>query len=136
MSKSAVIQDIPLPKSWPKYIKSAMIYVVSLAHVAMTYSRGWAANSMIRRVQLSAELDEAQNESSLLREEMRIKDARMGRIPVKKRPFYVPVERMAILELRAARGWTVSETATAFLVEPDTISSWMKRSSDQGDPLV
>ena len=45
MSRSTSTQHIPLPKSWPKYIKSAMLHVISLAHVAMTYSRGWAVNS-------------------------------------------------------------------------------------------
>jgi len=42
-------------------------------------------------------------EVALLREKMRIKDARMLRIPAQRRPHYPPIERLAILELRAAR---------------------------------
>ena len=41
---------------------------------------------------------------ALVREELRIKDARMEQIAPHRRPHYAPIERMAILELRAARG--------------------------------
>jgi DNA-directed RNA polymerase specialized sigma24 family protein len=34
---------------------------------------------------------------------------------------------MSVLELRAVRGWSVQQTADAFLVTEATISSWMKR---------
>jgi putative transposase len=34
---------------------------------------------------------------------------------------------MAILELRAARGWSLAETARRFLLTPETISSWIKQ---------
>jgi transcriptional regulator with XRE-family HTH domain len=39
---------------------------------------------------------------------------------------------MAILELRAARGWSLKQTADTFLVTPATIASWLKRINDQG----
>jgi len=39
---------------------------------------------------------------------------------------------MAILELRAARGWSLKQTADTFLVTPTTIVSWLKRIDDQG----
>jgi hypothetical protein len=39
---------------------------------------------------------------------------------------------MAILELRAARGWSVKQTANTFLVTPATIASWLKRIDGQG----
>ena len=42
------------------------------------------------------------------------------------------MSRMAILELRARRGWSMAETARRFLVEPRTVSSWMRR-LDDGD---
>ena len=34
---------------------------------------------------------------------------------------------MAILELKAARGWSLAQAARVFLVEPDTIAMWLKR---------
>jgi transposase InsO family protein len=39
---------------------------------------------------------------------------------------------MAILELRAARGWSLKQTADIFLVTPATISAWVKRIDDHG----
>src|SRR5262249_17949111 len=60
--------------------------------------------------------DQLQQEVALLREEIRIKDARMARIPPGRRPHYQPVERLAILELRAARSWSLAQTSTVFQV--------------------
>jgi transposase InsO family protein len=56
----------------------------------------------------------------------------MQAIAPHRRPFYPPTERMEILELRAARGWTVEQTAEAFLVTPATIRSWMQRLNECG----
>ena len=40
---------------------------------------------------------------------------------------------MVILELRAARGWSLKQTAATFLVTPATISAWVKCIDDQDD---
>jgi len=40
---------------------------------------------------------------------------------------------MAILELKAARAWSLAQTARTFLVEPATIASWLKRTDEHGD---
>jgi transposase InsO family protein len=63
---------------------------------------------------------------------MRIKDARMVGIPAQRRPHYLPTERLAILELRAARGWSQAQTADHMLVTPATIASWMSRLDEEG----
>jgi len=55
-------------------------------------------------VRLAAQVERLREDCAQLREEIRIKDARMGRILPQRRPHYSPHERMAILELRAARG--------------------------------
>jgi predicted RNA polymerase sigma factor len=89
----------------------------------MTYVRGWAADSVNTRVRLKAELDEANRDSALLREETRIKDARMSQLDPHHRPHYPPTERLAILELKAARGRSLEQTAKAFLVTAATIAS-------------
>jgi transcriptional regulator with XRE-family HTH domain len=61
----------------------------------------------------------------------------MAQISPHRRPYYPPTERMAILELRAARGWSREQTADAFLVTAATISSWIKRVDEDGpDALV
>jgi putative transposase len=111
--------------------------MISLAQYTVAYSRGWAADSFNTRLRLKAENDRLQEEVALVREEMRIKDNRMARIPPHRRPFYPPTERMAILELRAARGWSLEQTAKAFLVTGATISSWLGRLDEHGlDALV
>ena len=57
-----------------------------------------------------AEAERLQQEISLLREEIRIKEARMKQIKPHRRSFYPPTARLAILELRAARGWSLAKT--------------------------
>jgi putative transposase len=47
-------------------------------------------------------------------------------------PIIPPKERMAILELRAARGWSLQQTADTFLLTAPTIASWMKRLDEVG----
>jgi len=60
---------VPLSSGWPDCIRSAVIYVISVAHYAITYARGWAANSINARVRLAAENDRLNQENQLLREE-------------------------------------------------------------------
>ena len=128
---------ISLPRGWSRRVRSAVIHAISLAHLALTSTRSWAVNSWNARVQLKTENNRLRQEIALLREEMRIKDARMMRIAPPKRPHYAPIERMSILELRAARAWSVKQTADAFLETAATIVSWMKRLDEQGpDGLV
>ena len=93
-----------------------MLHVISLAQYAAIYTRSWAVDSLNGRVRLRAELDRANEEISRLREEMRVKDVRMARIDPHRRPYYPATERMAILELRVARGWSIQQTADRFLV--------------------
>jgi hypothetical protein len=122
----------PLPKKWPRSVQSALIHVFSLAQYAMTYTRGWAVHCTNPRVRSKAELNQAHQEIALLREQIRIVNARMEIIPPTSRPNYPPTERLAILELKAVRGWSLDKTAKAFLVTPATIASWMKRLDEQG----
>ena len=114
-----------------------MLHVISLAQYATAYTRSWAADSTNGRIRIKAEYERSQQEIVLFREEMRIKDARMALISPHRRPYYPPAERMAILELRAARGWSLQQTADAFLVTAATIASWMKRlDEERPDALV
>ena len=133
MSREPAVSPISLPRGWPQHVKSAVLRVIALAQYAMSYTRGWAINSPIGRLRLRAENDQLRQEVALLAEELRIKDARMKRVEPQKRPHYVPTERMAILELRAARGWSAQQTADVFLVTAATIASWMRR-VDEGGP--
>lgn len=127
---------IPLPKSWTTHVRSAVLHVISLAQFAAAYTRGWAANSINARMRLRTDRDRVNQELAQLREELRIKDARMARINPHRRPHYPPNERMAILELRAARGWSLEETARVFYVTAATIASWIKRVDEEGEDAL
>jgi hypothetical protein len=100
---------------------------MALAHYVIVYARAWAADSINARVRLAAENDQLHEVCALLREELRIKDTRMAQIVPQRRPHYAPHERMVILELRAARGWSLKQTTDTFLVKPATVTSWAKR---------
>ena len=96
----------PLPKDWPQSVKTAVLHVIALAHVAFVHARGLAVNSPDARTRRAGDLQGSLDEISLLEEELRIKDCRMAMIDPHRRPYYRPIERMAILELRAARSWS------------------------------
>jgi transcriptional regulator with XRE-family HTH domain len=122
----------PKPRNWPASVKSTVLHAISLAQYSLAYVHGWAADSRNARIGLKAKLDRANREIALLREEMRIKDARMKHLSPHERPHYPPVERMSILELKAARNWSLAQTARAFLVTSATISTWMRRLDEEG----
>jgi len=137
MPKNGKTPKIPLPRGWNQKVRSAVLHVLSLAQYTAVYTRSWAADSANQRVRLKADLDRAGQENALLGEEMRIKDVRLARIDPHQRPHYPPTERMAILELRAARGWSLEQTARVFHLSAATVASWMKRLDEEGaDALV
>ena len=123
---------IPLPKQWPTRVRSGVLHAISLAHFSLTFTRSWAANGVNARIRLKAENDRLRQELALLQEEMRIKDARMLRIPAQRRPHYPPTERLAILELRAARAWSMAQAARRLLVTTATVASWIGRLDEEG----
>ncbi len=121
-------QPVRLPKQWSRHVKSGILHAVALASVALSYARGRATDE--RR--LRAQLDQANSEIALLREELSIKDDRWERSPSRRRPHHTPIQRMRILQLRAARGWTMEKTARAFLLDEQTLLEWMGRLDEPG----
>jgi len=95
MSRKTSSPSIPLPKNWSGHVKSAMLHVMALAQCAITYTRGWAADSVNTRVRQAAEIDQLRQEVLLQKEENRIKDVRMALIDPRHRPHYPPPERLA-----------------------------------------
>ena len=126
------LSRIQLPHNWPRHVRAALLYVIALAQYAVAYTRSWVIDGQTARVRLKAQNHQLRQEVALLTEEIRIKDVRMKRVDPQKRPHYVPTERMAILELRAARAWSTQQTAESFLVTAATIASWMKRVDEEG----
>jgi hypothetical protein len=80
MSKRKIQLRKSLPRARPRRVRLAMLYIISLAQYAVAYTRSWAANSPIARQRLKAKKDELIQEVALLKEEIRIKDARIRRI--------------------------------------------------------
>jgi len=124
--------SLHLHKGWAKHVRSAVLHAIALSHYAIMHARGRAANSLSADVRLRVEKERLQYKDAAQQEEIRIKDARMLQIPAHQRPRYLPTERMAILELKAAQGWSLAETARRFHVSTQTISSWMKRLNEEG----
>ena len=85
MAKQTV-PPLPLPKNWPQKVRSAAVHAIALARLALTTARG-QANSADPGSGRIARLTE---EILLVKEEMRIKDARMAGIPAQSRPHYLP----------------------------------------------
>jgi transposase InsO family protein len=132
MGEASVGIPLPALENWPRRVKSALLHVITLAQHALVYTRSWAANSCNQRVRQAARLDQLEQEIALLREEIRIKAARLDRIPPGRRPHYQPTERLAILELRGARGWSLAQTAKVLQVTAATIASWTSRLDEDG----
>ena len=115
-------EQIPAPSGWPECVADAVRLAVALAHWGMVWTRSWCLNSRLERVRLRGEVERLQAEVALLKEELRIKDERMARIPPRNRPHYPPPERLAILLLKAARGWSAAMTARRFLLTAPTVA--------------
>ena len=126
MGKRAPIR---LPRQWPKHVRSGVLHAISLASVVLTYARGHATG----RRRLITQLEQAEAEIALLREELSIKDGRWERSRSRRRPHYTPTQRMRLLQLRAARGWNLEKTARVFLLDLQTLQSWMARLDEHGE---
>ena len=110
-----------MPRTWRRRARAAVLHALSLARVALL-----AATD---RIAASVRLE---HEVTLLREELRIKDTRMERVPPHRCPHFPAVERLAILELRAARGWSAAQAAERFFVTEATLASWVMRLDEDG----
>jgi len=47
--------DHPLPKGWPRRVRSAALHVIALAHAALTRAQGWCLDSRVAKLRLAAE---------------------------------------------------------------------------------
>ena len=91
------LRVVPLPRDWSDKVKTALGHCLDAEP---------GRKQRQCRVRHAAKLDRVTEEVSLLRDELRLEDARMGRFAPQRRPHYRATERMGILELKAARGWS------------------------------
>lgn len=127
---------LQVPRQWPAQIRSAFIHTVSLASAVFTSTCALAANRKSTEPRHKSELAQAYHEIALLQEELNIKHERFQKIPSLKRPQYSPIQRMRILNLRAARKWTVGQTAKAFHLSILTVISWIRRVDEEGEQAL
>jgi transposase InsO family protein len=133
MDIEALSRMVPLPKDWPHQVKAAVLQALSLISTATSVRQGHRSNSSLTAVRQEAEREAQADDLALSKEEIAILSARMSRIRPSQRPDYLSTERMRILQVRAARRWSLAETARHFQVEPETISAWMRRLNEDGD---
>ena len=124
-------ESLRLPKNWRSSVRNAVLNVIGIVRIAMLAGR----EALITNGDAEhARIHQLESEVAMLREDLRIIGARMKRVPPQRRPQHTAVDRMAILELRAIRGWNKTETARHFHVSDDTIRAWLPRAD--GDSLV
>ncbi len=61
-------RKIPLPRSWNRRTKAAILQILALSHYAFTAMVARAANERSRRTRFRAEIDRLNHELALLRE--------------------------------------------------------------------
>ena len=125
------LESLPLPKDWAANVRHAVLNVIGIVRIAMLAGREFLIQEDKPHL---AHVHRLETELAMLREELRITNARTSRIDPHRRPQYLPTERMAILELRAMRGWSKAETARRFFVSDDTIRAWLRRADE--DSLI
>ena len=125
------VESLRLPKDWHSYVRNAVLNVVGIVRIALLAGREILITNGDAK---DARIHQLETEVAMLREELRINGARMHRVTPHRRPQYTTVERMAILQLRAMRGWNKAETARRFFITDDTIRAWLRRVDD--DSLV
>ena len=119
---------VPLPRGWSKHVRSSLLHAISLAAMALTMAR-----SRRTRTRLQGELERADAEIALLKEELAVKDARWSRLSSRRRPHFTPTQRMRILQVRAARGWSCEQAAGIFMIDEQTLRSWLRRVDEEGE---
>jgi hypothetical protein len=93
-----MVSDPVFPTTWPRVARRAVLHVISLAATAVAVVRGRAIDSRSRHVRRNAEVEQLRNEIMLLREELRLKDARLGAVPPTRAGFWTMLRPFASLQ--------------------------------------
>jgi putative transposase len=89
-------------------------------------ARNWPDGYECDGLRLRADNDRLKCEIALLERELAIKDARFNRLDPKKRPEFLPSERLEILLVKTMRGLNNSQLARRFQVTVQTVRRWLR----------
>jgi transposase InsO family protein len=120
------LPKIPLPKGWSVLTLQAVLHVITLARIILLNAANWSDGPECDTLRLRVENSRLQSEIALLQCEIEIKDARFARLEPKKRPHYLPHERLQILMIQATRGLVNVQIAKRFQVTLQTIRNWIQ----------
>ena len=95
--------------------------VAILLSQAYQLARARLASAGSPILRLLAQRDQEATEGDLLRRELGVFRAQRGGLLPHRRPDYRPEQRLAILQLRRLRGWSIQKTAEHFLLHRNTI---------------
>lgn len=113
-----------LPAGWPEFATAAVPHVIAMARFAFCQAHARLGLGAFERARLNSKIQRLEARLARAEQTMLIKDARMKRIAAVKRPHYSARERMQILELQAACGWSAAQTAKRFLLSAQTVLNW------------
>ena len=130
------LPEILLPADWPNHVVRVILHLIALAHYAFVRALGLAMQLPSDTVRMAVEIAQLRQTLLWRNEEIALLRSRLGRIAPRCRPHYRSCERLNILELQAAAGWSNARTARRFLVLPETISEWKRRDDGLVGPLV
>jgi transposase-like protein len=123
---------IHLPDAWPTQVKGGLLHATALARSGLVELWAGFENGLLVQARAAARAARLAPRLAQRSEELRILRARLRRVDPRRRPHYEPEERLAILQLRAAAGWSAVETARRFQVTANTIAAWMARLDEAG----
>lgn len=130
---SVELPEIPLPKDWNDTVLQAVLHVISIAKIVLLNASVWPDCPECDTLRLRAENDRLRSDIALFQREISIKDARFSRLEPKKRPHYLPAERLEILIIQASRGLTNVQIAKQFNMTYQTIRNWIKGKDENGN---
>ena len=79
---------LPIPSGWNKRVQSAILQAISLGRHCFVSIVARTANSPKAADRVVAQNERLKHEVESLREELRLKDVRMARVPSQRRPYY------------------------------------------------
>ena len=120
------LPKIPLPLGWSELVLLALLHVITLARLAILNARNWPDGSECDGLRLRGENERLKCEIAWLERELAIKDARFNCLTPKKRPEFLPTERLEILLIKTARGLNNSQLARRFQVTVQTVRCWLR----------